>query len=129
MSTKAIVRVVALAFLLVAGAGVTRAQQKAATSNLPNILVLMGDDIGFWNLSTYNQGMMGYRTPSIDSIANDGMKFTDTGQLTRKRMETVDDEFLKAGIDYMDRANKAGKPFFIWSASTRMHIFTHLKPE
>jgi arylsulfatase len=53
----------------------------------------------------------------------------DTGQLTRKRMETADDEFLKAGIDFMERANKAGKPFFVWSASTRMHIFTHLKPE
>ena len=37
----------------------------------------MGDDVGYWNLSTYNQGMMGYRTPNIDSIANDGMKFTD----------------------------------------------------
>lgn len=37
----------------------------------------MGDDIGFWNLSTYNMGMMGYRTPNIDSIANDGMRFTD----------------------------------------------------
>src|ERR1700687_3479143 len=43
----------------------------------PNILVIMGDDIGFWNLSTYNQGMMGYRTPNIDSIAKDGMKVTD----------------------------------------------------
>src|SRR5260370_39901073 len=43
----------------------------------PNILVIMGDDIGYWNLSTYNQGMMGYRTPNIDSIANDGMRFTD----------------------------------------------------
>jgi arylsulfatase A-like enzyme len=43
----------------------------------PNILVIMGDDIGYWNLSTYNQGMMGYRTPNIDSISNDGMKFTD----------------------------------------------------
>src|SRR5712692_1339867 len=175
----------------------------------PNILVIMGDDIGYWNLSTYNQGMMGFRTPNIDSIANDGMKFTDayaensctagrsafitgqspfrtgllkvglpgakeglsdkdptfwqkfgprgvlhcyatdsadstndprfgpvgkqkcedTGQLTRKRMETVDEEFLKSGIDFIERANKAGKPFFVWFASTRMHIFTHLKPE
>ena len=43
----------------------------------PNILVIMGDDIGCWNLSTYKQGMMGYRTPNIDSIANQGMKFTD----------------------------------------------------
>lgn len=234
----------------------------------PNILVIMGDDIGYWNVSAYNQGMMGYRTPNIDSIANEGMKFTDayaensctagrsafitgqspfrtgllkvglpgakeglsdkdptlaellkplgytsgqfgknhlgdrneflptahgfdeffgnlyhlnaeeepeqefypkdpafrqkfgprgvlhcyaydssdsttdprfgamgkqkcedTGPLTRKRMETVDEEFLKSGIDFMERANKAGKPFFVWFASTRMHIYTHLKPE
>lgn len=234
----------------------------------PNILVIMGDDIGYWNISTYNQGMMGYRTPNIDSIANDGVKFTDayaensctagrsafitgqspfrtgllkvglpgakeglsdkdptlaellkplgyatgqfgknhlgdqneflptvhgfdeffgnlyhlnaeeepeqeqypkdpafmqrfgprgvlhcyatnsfdstvdprfgvmgkqkcqdTGPLTRKRMETADDEFLKGGIDFMERANKAGNPFFVWINTTRMHIWTHLKPE
>src|SRR6267378_604379 len=51
-----------------------RAQQAAAK---PNILVIMGDDIGYWNLSAYNQGMMGYRTPNIDRIAADGLKFTD----------------------------------------------------
>jgi arylsulfatase len=233
----------------------------------PNILVIMGDDIGYWNISAYNQGMMGYRTPNIDSIANDGMKFTDayaensctagrsafitgqspfrtgllkvglpgakeglsdkdptlaellkplgyatgqfgknhlgdrneflptvhgfdeffgnlyhlnaeeepeqeqypkdpafmqrfgprgvlhcyatnsfdstvdprfgvmgkqkcqdTGPLTRKRMETADEEFLKGGIDFMERANKAGNPFFVWINTTRMHIWTHLKP-
>ena len=55
-------------------------------------------------------------------------KCEDTGPLTRKRMETVDDEFLKSGIDFMERANKAGKPFFVWFASTRMHIYTHLTP-
>ncbi len=53
---------------VLAAAQVTaRAQQAAAK---PNILVIMGDDIGYWNLSTYNQGMMGYRTPNIDSIPN-----------------------------------------------------------
>src|ERR1700687_3754755 len=268
MSTQAIVRVITLAILLTTSVGVTRAQQKTNKSGPPNILIIMSDDIGFWNLSTYNQGMMGYRTPNIDSIANDGMKFTDayaensctagrsafitgqspfrtgllkvglpgakeglsdkdptlaellkprgytsgqfgknhlgdrneflptvhgfdeffgnlyhlnaeeepeqefypkdptfwkrfgprgvlhcyatdsfdstadprfgpigkqkcedTGPLTRKRMETVDEEFMKSGIDFMERANKAGKPFFVWFASTRMHIFTHLKPE
>ena len=250
MRGKATVRVMVLTMFLTMGVGVICAQQKADKSSLPNILMIMGDDIGFWNLSTYNQGMMGYRTPNIDSIANDGMKFTDayaensctagrsafitgqspfrtgllkvglpgakeglsdkdptlaellkplgytsgqfgknhlgdrneflptvhgfdeffgnlyhlnaeeepeqefypkdpafwqkfgprgvlhcyatdsvdstveprfgavgkqkcedTGPLTRKRMETVDDEFLKAGMDFMERANKAGKPF------------------
>ena len=43
----------------------------------PNVLVIWGDDIGFWNLSTNNMGMMGYRTPNIDRIANEGAKFTD----------------------------------------------------
>lgn len=46
-------------------------------SGKPNILVIMGDDIGYWNLSAYNQGMMGYRTPNIDRIAKEGMLFTD----------------------------------------------------
>ncbi len=256
------------ALFLAAVSGAALAQQKEAPSSAPNILLIMGDDIGYWNLSTYNQGMMGYRTPNTDSIANEGMKFTDayaensctagrsafitgqspfrtgllkvglpgakeglsdkdptlaellkargytsgqfgknhlgdrneflptvhgfdeffgnlyhlnaeeepeqefypkdpafkqkfgprgvlhcyatdsfdstadprfgpmgkqkcedTGPLTRKRMETVDDEFLKSGIDFMERANKAGKPFFVWFASTRMHIYTHLTPQ
>jgi arylsulfatase len=269
MRGKALILAAASTVLLVAGIVSVGAQpQKADKSSAPNILVIMGDDIGYWNLSTYNQGMMGFRTPNIDSIANDGMKFTDayaensctagrsafitgqspfrtgllkvglpgakeglsgkdptlaellkprgytsgqfgknhlgdrneflptvhgfdeffgnlyhlnaeeepeqefypkdpafrqrfgprgvfhcystnsldstvdprfgvmgkqkcedTGPLTRKRMETVDQEFLKAGIDFMERAKKAGKPFFIWFNSTRMHIYTHLKPE
>jgi arylsulfatase len=269
MHGKALILAVASAVLVIAGIVLVGAQpQKADKSSAPNILVIMGDDIGYWNLSTYNQGMMGFRTPNIDSIANDGMKFTDayaensctagrsafitgqspfrtgllkvglpgakeglsgkdptlaellkprgytsgqfgknhlgdrneflptvhgfdeffgnlyhlnaeeepeqefypkdpafrqrfgprgvfhcystnsldstvdprfgvmgkqkcedTGPLTRKRMETVDQEFLKAGIDFMERAKKAGKPFFIWFNSTRMHIYTHLKPE
>jgi arylsulfatase A-like enzyme len=65
-----------VALFLAAASGAALAQQKEVTS-APNILVIMGDDIGYWNLSTYNQGMMGYRTPNIDSIANEGMKFTD----------------------------------------------------
>ena len=43
----------------------------------PNILVIMGDDIGYWNISAYNRGMMGYRTPNIDRIAREGAIFTD----------------------------------------------------
>src|SRR5262249_59542312 len=43
----------------------------------PNILVIFGDDIGFWNISAYNQGMMGYRTPNLDRIAREGALFTD----------------------------------------------------
>ena len=43
----------------------------------PNILVIMGDDIGYWNISAYNRGQMGYRTPNIDRIAEEGGLFTD----------------------------------------------------
>jgi arylsulfatase len=49
--------------------------------------------------------------------------------LTKKRMETVDEEVTAAALDFMDRAKKADKPFFLWWNSTRMHVFTHLKKE
>ena len=48
-----------------------------AQEKKPNILVIMADDIGYWNISAYNRGMMGYRTPNIDRIANEGAIFTD----------------------------------------------------
>ncbi len=243
------------AVLLAALAGFTAplmAQEK------PNILVIWGDDIGNFNVSAYNRGMMGYRTPNIDRIAEEGMLFTDsygeqsrtagrsafilgqipfrtgltkvglpgadlgqqpedptiaellkplgyatgqfgknhlgdrdemlpsnhgfdeffgnlyhlnaeeepenedypgdvvladgrtfqeafgprgvihsyadgriedTGPLDRKRMETVDEETLAAALGFMDRVHAAGDPFFLWWNSTRMHIWTHLKPE
>jgi arylsulfatase A-like enzyme len=221
----------------------------------PNILILWGDDIGQFNISAYNRGMMGYKTPNIDSIATEGALFTDwygqqsctagraafitgqcpirtgltkvglpgapegmkiqdptiagllkplgyvtgqfgknhlgdtddtlptnhgfdeffgnlyhlnaeeepenvdypkeadfpnfkknfgprgvihsfaggtitdTGPLTKKRMETIDEEVNVKAIDFMERAAKDDKPFFLWWNSTRMHIFTHLKKE
>jgi arylsulfatase len=234
----------------------------------PNILVLWGDDIGYWNVSAYNRGMMGYRTPHIDRIAKEGAIFTDcygqqsctagracfitgqsgfrtgllkvglpgakegisekdptiadllkvqgyvcgqfgknhlgdrnehlptvhgfasffgnlyhlnaeeepehldypknpefkaqfgprgvlkskatdrddetvdprfgkvgkqtiedTGPLTRKRMETVDDEITAGALDFIDQSHKEGKPFFVWWNSTRMHIWTHLRKD
>ena len=222
----------------------------------PNILIIWGDDIGWFNVSAYNHGIMGYRTPNIDRIAKEGCLFTDwygqqsctagraafitgqspirtgltkvglpgatlglqpedatiadvlkplgyvcgqfgknhlgdrdeflptahgfdeffgnlyhlnaeqepenpdyprdpefkkkfgprgvlrssanpdgsqkienTGPLTVKRMETVDEEFLDASLKFMEKSVKDGKPFFCWFNSTRMHIFTHLKKE
>ena len=232
------------AIMLAAGAA------SAAGARKPNILIIWGDDIGQFNISAYNRGMMGYRTPNIDSIASQGALFTDwygqqsctagraafitgqspirtgltkvglpgapegmkaedptiatmlkaqgyvtgqfgknhlgdrdsmlptehgfdeffgnlyhlnaeeepeypdypkdpafkqkfgprgvihswangkiedTGPLTRKRMETVDEEVTTAALGFMDKAVKDGKPFFVWWNSTRMHIFTHLK--
>lgn len=218
----------------------------------PNILIIWGDDIGYDNPSCYNRGRMGYQTPNIDRIANEGALFTDwygqqsctagraafltgqspfrtgllkvglpgakegmsildptvagllknhgymtaqygknhlgdldemlpsnhgfdeffgnlyhlnaeeepenvdypknpefrekfgprgvikssaggqiedTGPLTRKRMETIDEEVLAGSLDFMDRAAAEEKPFLLWFNSTRMHIWTHLKEE
>jgi arylsulfatase len=53
----------------------------------------------------------------------------DTGPLTKKRMETIDDETSDAAVDYIERQTKAGKPFFCWFNSTRMHLRTHVKEE
>ena len=231
-------------------------QEGHAQEAKPNILVIWGDDIGGFNISAYNRGMMGYKTPNIDSIAEQGALFTDwygqqsctagraafvtgqspirtgltkvglpgtpegmkvedptiatllreqgyvtgqfgknhlgdrddmlptnhgfdeffgnlyhlnaeeepenpdypkdpefkkrfgprgvihsfaqadgtqkiedTGPLTRKRMETIDEEVTAKALVFMENAVKGGKPFFIWWNSTRMHIFTHLKAE
>ena len=216
----------------------------------PNIVVIWGDDIGWYNVSAYNLGVVGYRTPNIDRIAREGGLFTDwygqqsctagraafitgqspirtgltrsgcrgrtsvcsrrtrrspscssrgyvsgqygknhlgdrdeflptahgfdeffgnlyhlnaeeepenpdypknpefkerfgprgvlkskagrkriedTGPLTKKRMETIDDEITAGALDFIDRSHKSKKPFFLWWNSTRMHIFTHLK--
>ncbi|MYZ45643.1 arylsulfatase [Schauerella aestuarii] len=222
-----------------------------ASGKKPNILVLMGDDIGLWNLSIWNRGMMGFNTPNIDSIGQQGAllstyygqqsctagraafitgqspfrtgltkvglpgaavglqkedptiadmlkplgyataqfgknhlgdrdeylptahgfdeffgnlyhlnaeeepenpdypkdpefrkkfgprgvikatadgKIEDTGPLNKKRMETVDLEFIGASKNFIERQVKADKPFFVWLNTTRMHVFTHLSP-
>jgi arylsulfatase A-like enzyme len=53
-------------------------------------------------------------------------KIEDTGPLTSKRMETIDSEILNVSLDFIERAHKAGKPFFVWHNTTRMHVWTHL---
>jgi arylsulfatase len=55
-------------------------------------------------------------------------KIEDTGPLTKKRMETCDDEFVDAAKDFIKRQTKAGKPFFVWLNTTHMHLRTHTKP-
>jgi len=240
------------AAVLVVFVVLTLAVGSVIAAKKPNILIIWGDDIGWFNVSAYNDGMMGYRTPNIDKIASDGIRFTDaygensctagraafitgqspfrtgllkvglpgakegmsdkdptiatllkdmgymtgqfgknhlgdldahlpsnhgfdeffgnlyhlnaeeepenedypkdpkfkekfgprgvihsyadgriedTGPLTRKRMETVDGEFLTAALGFMEQSKKADKPFFLWFNSTRMHIWTHLVPE
>jgi arylsulfatase len=56
-------------------------------------------------------------------------KIEDTGPMTRKRMETADEEFLGAGMKFIDNAVRQDKPFFVWMNTTRMHVWTRLKPE
>lgn len=240
-----------LLFLLIALVTISMASDALAQKK-PNILVIWGDDVGLWNISAYNQGMMGYKTPNIDRIAKEGALFTDwygqqsctagracfltgqsgfrtgllkigmpggdegisekdptiaellknhgymtaqfgknhlgdqdkhlptnhgfdeflgnlyhlnaeeepensdypkdpafkkkfgprgvihsfadgkiedTGPLTKKRMETIDEEVTDAALKFLDRAKKADKPFFLWYNTSRMHIWTHLKEE
>ena len=62
-----------LTLLLIASFGFSNAQKEKK----PNILVIWGDDIGTWNISHNNRGMMGYQTPNIDRIAKEGVGFTD----------------------------------------------------
>src|SRR6516225_5578464 len=67
-----------LALGLLASALVATAPSPAqAQAGKPNILIIIGDDIGWYNVSAYNLGVMGYRTPNIDRIAKEGMLFTD----------------------------------------------------
>jgi hypothetical protein len=84
----------------------------AAQQPKPNILVIMGDDIGYWNISAYNRGMMGYHTPNIDRIANEGAIFTDYyGQqsCTAGRAAFISEGgFVRAGPDHCRIAQAAG---------------------
>ncbi len=107
-TTKACAILILLLAVLALAAGQTSAQQK------PNIVVIMGDDIGIWNIGAYHQGMMAGRTPNIDKLAAEGMRFTDyyaeasctagraafvTGELPiRTGMTTVGQAGAKLGI-------------------------------
>src|SRR5262249_48771152 len=67
----------------------------------------------------------------LHTFANpDGtQKINDTGALTKKRMETIDKEFLTAALGFIDKVHAQDKPFFVWFNTTRMHIGTRLAPE
>ncbi len=98
-------------------ANVAYSQQNADQTKKPNIVVIMGDDIGMWNVGAYTHGMMG-RTPNIDRIAKEGILFTDhyaqpsctagraafiTGQLpVRTGMTTIGIPGSKRGIQKED---------------------------
>ena len=74
----------------------------------PNILVIWGDDIGISNLSCYSDGLMGYRTPNIDRIANEGMRFTDSyGEQSCTAGRAA---FISGQSVYRTRMSKVGVP-------------------
>jgi arylsulfatase len=70
-------RLIFILFALAAFVAMTWAVNPAAAAQKPNIVIIWGDDIGQSNISAYTKGMMGYKTPNIDSIAKEGMIFTD----------------------------------------------------
>ena len=77
-----------------------------------------------------------YATDAASTLPDDGrfgkwgkQRCEDTGPLTKKRMETIDEEVLAQTLKFMDAKQKDGKPWFLWFNTTRMHIHTHLKPE
>jgi len=81
----------------------------------------------YW-LSNSPEFLKGYNPRGVIHSFADG-KIEDTGPLTKKRMETVDDETTKACMDFITKQSKAGTPFFAWMNFTRMHVFTHVRPE
>jgi arylsulfatase len=79
------------------------------------------------------RGLLDCRASDVDDPTEDPrfgrvgkQVIEDTGPLTRKRMETVDDELLDRSLDFIDRAHAAERPFFLWHNTTRMHVWTHL---
>ncbi|UUW10254.1 arylsulfatase [Flavobacterium plurextorum] len=82
------------------------------------------------------RGVLKCTATNVDDAATDSrfgrvgkQRIEDTGPLTKKRMETIDDETSAAAIDYIKRQNAAGKPFFCWFNATRMHLRTHVRAE
>ena len=74
----------------------------------PNILILWGDDIGMWNVSKYSQGMMGYRTPNIDRIGEEGATFTDWyGQQSCTSRPRILHHWPKPNPDGLDQGRHA----------------------
>src|SRR5215468_564189 len=87
------------------------AQQNTSTQTKPNILVIWGDDIGITNLSCYSDGVMGYRTPNIDRIADEGMRFTDSyGEQSCTAGRGRDDRGTAQAARVRDRAVRQEPP-------------------
>ena len=79
---RCIGKVALRAVLLLAVLALAAPPRSSAQQKKPNIIVIFGDDVGYWNISAYNQGMMGYKTPNIDRIAHEA-HFSLTTMLSR----------------------------------------------
>ncbi|CAM3978758.1 Arylsulfatase [Bordetella tumbae] len=82
----------------------------------------------YWPQDPNDPYVKNFSPRGVVKASADG-KVEDTGALTKKRMETIDDETVGAAIDYIDKHGKGDKPFFVWMNTTRMHIYTHVRPE
>jgi len=82
----------------------------------------------YWPKDPNDPYVKNFSPRGVVKASADG-KVEDTGALTKKRMETIDDETVGAAIDYIDKHGKGDKPFFVWMNTTRMHIYTHVRPE
>ena len=82
----------------------------------------------YWPKNSNDPIIKSYQPRGVIKASADG-KIEDTGALTAKRMETIDDETVGAALDYLDKHGKAEKPFFVWMNTTRMHVYTHIRPE
>ncbi|MBO9329314.1 arylsulfatase [Achromobacter pulmonis] len=82
----------------------------------------------YWPKDSNDPFVKNFSPRGVVKASADG-KVEDTGALTRKRMETIDDETVGAALDYIDKHGKGDKPFFVWMNTTRMHVYTHVRPE
>src|SRR2546422_5200788 len=103
------------ALLVVIGIAVSGPAPTAAAADKPNIVVIMGDDIGMWNIGAYHRGLMAGRTPNLDKIAKEGMLFTDyyaEASCTAGRANFITGELpIRTGMTTVGQAGaKTGPP-------------------
>ena len=110
------------------------AEEEPENEDYPGDMVLANGQTFLQNFGP--RGVMKCKATNVDDPTVDPrfgrvgkQTIEDTGPLTKKRMETIDEETLAAAMDFIKRQHEAGKPFFCWWNGTRMHFRTHVKPE
>ena len=112
---------------LLAAVTVATAPAAAQQPQKPNIIVIMGDDIGMWNIGAYHRGMMAGRTPNLDKIASEGMLFTDyyaEASCTAGRANFITGELpIRTGMTTVGQAGAAiGIPAQAVTGGNRMGV-------